>query len=100
MLCLSLNPDIKVRDDGERRALIHVLSIPKRLREEFSFLGVPQRRRVSETIGERAQRFAIDERMAPLSAFSDKAWGALFTGWELREHLDRQRVKKERARER
>ena len=34
------------------------------------------------------------------SAFSDRAWGALFAGWELREYQDRQREKEERSRAR
>lgn len=100
ILCRSVNPEIKVRDDGERDALIDVLSISKRLREGFSILEVPQRWRVSETVGEQAQRKATVERLAPLSAFGDRAWGALFAGWELREYQDRQREKGERSRAR
>jgi len=98
MLCRSVDPNIKVRDGGERRALIDALSIAERLRERFAALEASQRRRVSETIGEQEQRTAKDNRLAPLSAFGDKAWPALFTGWELMEHRDRQREKEERGR--
>ena len=97
MLCRSVDPNIKVRDQGERRALIDVLSIPKRLRETFDSFEVPQRCRASKTINEKMQHKASDARLAPLSAFGDEAWSDLFTGWELNEHLDRQREKEERA---
>ena len=97
MLCRSVDPNIKVRDQGERRALIDVLSIPKRLRETFDSFEVPQRCRASKTINEKMQHKASDARLAPLSAFGDEAWSDLFTGWELDEHLDRQREKEERA---
>ena len=99
MLCRSVDPNIKVRDRGERRALINVLSIPKRLRETFDSFEVPQRCRVSKTIGEKTQNKAAEERLAPLSAFGDEAWSYLFTGWERHEHLDRQREKEERENE-
>jgi hypothetical protein len=97
MLCRSVDPSIKVRNQGERRALIDVLAIPKRLRETFDSFEVPQRCRPSRTINEKTQNKAAEERLAPLSAFGDKAWSDLFTGWELDEHLDRQREKEERA---
>ena len=74
MLCRSVDPNIKVRDQGERRALIDVLSIPKRLRETFDSFEVPQRCRASKTINEKMQHKASDARLAPLSAFGDEAW--------------------------
>ena len=95
-LCRSVHPEIKVRDHGERRALIDVISIPRHLREPFEVVDVRQRCRASKTIGEKAQRKAIDEGLGPLSAFGDNAWAFLFSGWERDEHKDRQREKEER----
>jgi hypothetical protein len=100
MLCRSVDPNIKVRDRGERRALIDVLSIPKRLRETFDSFEVPQRCRSSKTIGEKIQNKAVGDRLAPLSAFGDQAWTDLFTRWELDEYDDRQREKEDREKAR
>ena len=100
MLCRSVDPNIKVRDRGERRALIDVLSIPKRLRETFDSFEVPQRCRSSKTIGEKIQNKAVGDRLAPLSAFGDQAWTDLFTGWELDEYDDRQCEKEDREKAR
>jgi hypothetical protein len=100
MLCRSVDPNIKVRDRGERRALIDVLSIPKRLRETFDSFAVPQRCRSSKTIGEKIQNKAVEDRLAPLSAFGDQAWTYLSTGWELDENADRQREKENREKAR
>jgi hypothetical protein len=96
MLCRSVDPNVKVRDRGERRAQIDVLSIPKRLRETFDSFEMPQGCRPSRTINEKTQNKAAEERLAPLSEFGDKAWSDLLAGWELNEHLDREREKEER----
>jgi DNA polymerase III subunit gamma/tau len=96
LLCRSVDPDIKVRADTDRRALIDVLRIPICLREKFSDAGVPQGRRVSESLGEKVRRKAVEERMAPLSAFRDQAWHAIATGWELMEHSAREIERDER----
>lgn len=96
LLSRSLDPDIKVRVDGDRRALIDVLRIPVCLRERFSAARVPQERRVSESVGEKLRREAVGQRLAPLSAFRDQAWHAIATGWELIEHRDREIEKDER----
>jgi hypothetical protein len=95
MLCRSVDPSIKVRDQGERKALIDVLAIPKRLRETFDSFAAPQRCRVSKTISEKLQTEAFDQRLAFLSVFGDQAWSNLFTGWELAEYLERQREKED-----
>jgi DNA polymerase-3 subunit gamma/tau len=96
-LCRGVDPKIRVWHNGERRALIDVLKIPRRFREPFGVLQLTQRRRVSETIGAGTQGGTRLDRLAPLSAFADEAWDHLWTGWEIREHQDRERERKLRA---
>jgi hypothetical protein len=97
ILCCSVHPHICVRCEGERRALIDVLEVPTCLRDSFVPVNLPQRRRVSESIGLSAQLKSIRDRLAPLSAFADGAWPFLRTHWEIAEHQDRVRERRERA---
>src|SRR3954469_16885863 len=97
LLCRSLDPTVRVMHEGERVHLVDVLKIPPGCRGPVGVLDLPQGLGRSQTIGRRGQKEARTERLAPLTAFAEGAWGCPPTGWEMQEHLDRERERKERA---
>jgi DNA polymerase III subunit gamma/tau len=94
LLCRGVDPRITVLHRDQQRALIDVLGIPRGLRQPLLGAQLVQRWRVSETIGEGVRN---GTQLEPLSAFRDKAWDSLFTGWEFQEYDDRQRETRDRA---
>ena len=100
MRCLirTTDPQLLVRVNGDLVSLLTVLKL-KKLAVEYSMdPAMPQRIRVSETLGQSRLTMVKEERMGPLSAFRDKAWPDIATGWELTEHADRVRCREDRQR--
>jgi hypothetical protein len=54
----------------------------------------------SKSLGPGARAKAATDGLPVLSPFADRAWDRLFTGWELAEHMDRQREQARRAHDR
>jgi len=98
LLCRAVDPGIRIRHKGERIALIDLFRIPNRWRGITLASDANQAWRVSRTIGVSIQNLAKHQRMTPLSAFGDKAFDYLLTGWERLEYQDRRREKEDRAR--
>jgi hypothetical protein len=98
LLCRSVDPTIRIRYKGERMALIDLFRIPDRWRRISSVSGANQACRAPRTIGVSVQDLAKHQHMASLSAFADKAFNYLLTGWECLEYQDRRREKEDRAR--
>src|SRR3954447_24347540 len=97
LLCRSLDLTVRVMHEGERVHLVDVLKIRPGCRGSVGVLDLPQCLGRSQSIGRRGQKEARTERLAPLTAFADGAWSFLPTGWEMQEHLDRERDRRERA---
>lgn len=99
LLCRNLDPSVDVRVDGRPEPLIDLTGVSVRLREPLGPVDLAHTIRVSETIGTSVQRKSARDGLAPLSAFGDRAWGYLTSGWELVEQSDRERTAIERAQE-
>jgi hypothetical protein len=96
LCCRATDPRIWVRDDGESRRLLDLVSPASRPAD--SFLPVEGRRvEIASCIGRHGQSAAAGDGMAMISAFDDGAFSDLRTGWEVREHEDRTAVRRERA---
>lgn len=75
--------------------LLDLLGVPAMDRNPCGvFLG--RRYNLSRGIAESAHQRLRDEQMGHLSAFEDRAWDWMFTGWELDEH--RSRIEEKRTR--
>jgi hypothetical protein len=100
MRCLirTTDPRLMVRIKGDLASFLTVLKLKKLAVENGTDPAVPQRIRVSETLGKSRLRMIKEERMAPLSAFGDGAWPHIATGWELDEYIDRVRTREHRQR--
>lgn len=94
MLCRSVNPDLRVSCGGDRRALVDVLAI--RGRSKHRFLHVAGHRlQISQSLNHKTSDRVRREGLPTLSAFNDKAFDHLLSGWEVHEHNDRQKAKTE-----
>jgi DNA polymerase III gamma/tau subunit len=97
LLCRGVDPGILVTAGGTRKPLIDVLGIPRRIREPMTPLALPQRWRVTKTVGASARHHCREERLPVLSAFDDAAWAFLTTGWEFDEYRDRRQERQSRS---
>ena len=89
-LIRNLDPALQERgQNGERRPLVELLSIPVAWRAPVGPLFRGRVRGASQTLGPDAQREASASNMHFLSAVKDRAWGHLDSGWELGEFVDR-----------
>jgi hypothetical protein len=68
--------------------LLDVLKVPPGMRREAGVIGC-RRFSFSQSISEGERLKAARHRMGHLSAWADREWDQLFTGWELREHKER-----------
>ncbi len=97
-LVRGLDPAILDWDEGgRRRPLIDLIGVPVRARRPAGVLEGVQRRGASDSLGPAAQDRACAEGFPPLSAFADRAWSALPTGWEIAEHAAREAERADRA---
>ncbi len=88
-LCRGLDPMLVPQSSME--PLIGLLGVPESLRSSIGRPSCRRRRGVSAALGEDVMKRLARDRLMPLSALDDGAWGFLCTGWELREHADRSR---------
>jgi DNA polymerase III subunit gamma/tau len=95
--CQSADPNVWVRHDGESHRLLDIVSPPTRIAE--TYLPVVGRRfEIAPCIGKLGQKSASRDGMAMISAFDDGEFSYLKTGWEEREHSDRNIERAERKR--
>ena len=93
----GLDPAILERSSlGELAPLIELLRVPKRLRSATGGAECPKIFGTSQTLSPQARKEAALDSMDFLSAWDDRAWSALYIGWELSEHADRVREKERR----
>ncbi|WP_019994991.1 AAA family ATPase [Aureimonas ureilytica] len=97
-LCRGLNPRILALDgpDPARagyRCLADLLGTMRGQRRPAGDIGEAERIVVSPEIGPAAWSVAVAERLAPLSAFADRAWSFIDRGWERDEHQHRCRLR-------
>ena len=93
----GLDPAILERSSlGELAPLIEPLRVPKRLRSATGGAECPKIFGTSQTLSPQARKEAALNSMDFLSAWDDRAWSALYIGWELSEHADRVREKERR----
>ncbi len=95
-----VNPSVLEVDEGGRRIpLVGLLGVPpQRPRTPAQLPRRVRRFSTSRTLGSSVWRDAASARMAFVSAFEERAWGALDGGWELHEHDARQAEMKQRVR--
>ncbi|GAA4025289.1 hypothetical protein GCM10022280_27700 [Sphingomonas swuensis] len=74
---------------ADGRPLIERLRIPPAHRRPAGRLNGGKRFNMSQSLGGTARREEAIIGLAALSAWGDGAWDWLFSGWEMREHLDR-----------
>lgn len=95
----NVDPDILEWDlTGRRKPLLDLLDVKKADRKQLEFWRGDRVLGSSRSLGPNRQRKAAARGMAFLSALRDDAWAAMFSGWELSEHIDR-RSEKERRQE-
>jgi DNA polymerase III subunit gamma/tau len=87
-LLRNMDPMLSVALKGEKRQLLDLLQINRRIREPLGAFDVAHPMRMSQSINEKTRRKMLPE---PISAFRDGAWSFLTSGWELQEHQDRLR---------
>jgi DNA polymerase-3 subunit gamma/tau len=88
----GLDPAIDYWDsEGRRAPFVDLLGVAKP--EPAGILNEMRRCAASATLGPCAQKIASQPRLDFLSAVRDCAWAELASGWELEEHLDREREK-------
>ncbi len=96
-LCAGLDPSVETWDPalGEHRPLIKLLRVrPRSIGPVLDYPLVE----IPAPLSDEAIAEACRDRLEPLSAFDDDAWGELTTGWELEEFDERRRTRVERAR--
>ncbi|MGH1570918.1 ATP-binding protein [Methylobacterium sp. P31] len=91
LLCRGLSRS--VTDKGA--AVVDLLGVPKHCQDQIGRVLCTQRGRVSKSIGEGTQQHCKEAGLAMLSAFERHAWAEVASGWELKEHAERQRTKAE-----
>ena len=74
---------------ADGRPLIERLRVPPAHRRPAGKLGRGKRFNTSQSLTPTARREEAIIGLAGLSAWADGAWDSLFSGWEMREHLDR-----------
>lgn len=95
LLCRGLSRTVT---DGDN-PVVDLLAVPKRWQGAVGRVTCAQRGRVSKTIGEGAQRRSAQVGLAMLSVVDRHAWGEHASGWELKEHKERECTKKAFAQE-
>jgi hypothetical protein len=101
LVCRGVDPTytVSIRDGGgstTRFPLIERIGVPRKLRGQIGRRFGAQRFNVSRLIGPEARREASGD-LLPLSAFADRSWLNLDSGWEVAEHQYRQKLNAERA---
>ena len=96
-LCAGLDPSVEAWDPalGQHRPLLKLLRVKQRLIGPVLDYPLVE---ISTPLSDEAIAEACRDRLEPLSAFDDNAWGELTTGWELEEFDERRRTRVERKR--
>jgi hypothetical protein len=79
-----------------RSPLIERIGVPRRLRGQIGRRFCTKRFNVSRLIGPEARREAGGD-LPPLSAFAERSWLNLDSGWEVAEYQYRQKLNAERT---
>jgi DNA polymerase-3 subunit gamma/tau len=96
MLCRGVDPGIEEHDGRRIRPLADLLEIPTYCRPKLMPPTVTVQLRVSQSMGDDARKKAEQDGLTLLSAFRDRAWGHLYSGWELLEFEERQQLRRVR----
>ena len=96
-LCARLDPSIEAWDPalGEHRSVLKLLRVKPRDGGrvlEHPLVDIPA------PLSDAAVAEACRDRLEPLSAYDDEAWGEITTGWELQEFDERRATRAERER--
>jgi hypothetical protein len=101
LLCRGVDPThmVSIRNKGglaTKVPLIERIGVPRKLRGQIGRRFGAKRFNVSRLIGPEARREASGDLPA-LSAFAERSWLSLDSGWEIAEFQYRQKVNGERA---
>jgi DNA polymerase III delta prime subunit len=83
-------------DDAQGIPLIERLAVSERQRRPAGVILGP-RLHLSQSISRKSRAQDVQEGMAHVSAWRSGRWDQLFTGWELREHREREALRASRA---
>ena len=94
----GVNPKIEDWDEkGRRVPLFQLLGVYRSQSRKLGELGSMRRLGSSGSLGPKEQGKCEEGGMPFLSCFADKAWSAMFSGWELNEFADRKTEREQRS---